>query len=70
VTADHAIAGASVSELGLPRHALIAVVTRGSDTIPPRGSTRIESGDRLLVLVPRSQLPELEDTFSRWRQRI
>lgn len=70
VTADHAIAGASVSELGLPRHALVAVVTRGSDTIPPRGSTRIESGDRLLVLVPRAQLPELEDTFTRWRQRV
>ena len=31
----------AVSELGLPRHALVAVVTRGAQTIPPRGSTRI-----------------------------
>lgn len=70
VAADHAIAGVAVSELGLPRHALIAVVARGTDTIPPRGSTRIEPGDRLLVLIPRPQLPELEDVFTRWRQRI
>jgi cell volume regulation protein A len=70
VAGDHAIAGATVSDLGLPRHALVAVVTRGSETIPPRGSTRIEPGDRLLVLVPRPQLPELEDVFTRWRQRI
>ncbi len=70
VAGDDAIAGVAVSELGLPRHALIAVVARGAETIPPRGSTRIEAGDRLLVLVPRPQLPDLEDVFTRWRQRI
>jgi potassium/hydrogen antiporter len=66
----HAIAGSLVRELGLPRTALIAVVTRGNETIPPRGSTLIESGDRLFVLAPRSMRPELEDVFVRWRRRV
>jgi potassium/hydrogen antiporter len=70
VAPDHAIAGAAVRELGLPRSALVAVVTRGDETIPPRGSTVVEPGDRLLVLAPRSMRPELEDVFARWRRRI
>jgi potassium/hydrogen antiporter len=70
VAPDHAIAGAAVRELGLPRTALVAVVARGDETIPPRGSTVIEPGDRLFVLAPRSMRPELEDVFSRWRRRI
>jgi cell volume regulation protein A len=70
VAGDHAIAGAVVRELGLPRTALIAVVARGHETIPPRGSTVIESGDRLFVLAPRDSRPELEDVFARWRRRV
>jgi cell volume regulation protein A len=70
VAADHAIAGAAVRELGLPRSALIAVVSRHGDTIPPRGSTVVEPGDRLFVLVPRPKRAELEDVFARWRRRV
>jgi cell volume regulation protein A len=70
VASDHAIAGSAVRELGLPRSALIAVVTRGSDTIPPRGSTVLEPGDHLFVLVPRDLRADLEDVFSRWRRRV
>jgi cell volume regulation protein A len=70
VSGDHAIAGAVVRELGLPRTALVAVVARGHETIPPRGSTVIESGDRLFVLAPRDNRPELEDVFARWRRRV
>ena len=70
VAGDHAIAGAAVRELGLPRSALIALVARGGDTIPPRGSTVLEPGDRLFVLAPRTNRPELEDVFTRWRRRV
>jgi cell volume regulation protein A len=70
VSADHAIAGAAVRELGLPREALVAVVGRGDDAIPPRGSTRIEAGDVLFVLVPHGKRPEVEDVFERWRRRV
>ncbi len=70
VAADHAIAGAAVRELGLPREALVAVVVRDDDAIPPRGSTRIEAGDVLFVLVPHGKRPEVEDVFERWRRRV
>ena len=70
VSDDHAIAGAAVRELGLPRSALIAVVTRGDHTIPPRGGTRIQAGDRLFVLAPRDSRAALEDVFLRWRRRV
>ena len=70
VAPDHAIAGAAVRELGLPRTALVAVVARHGATIPPRGSTVIQPGDRLFVLAPRSMRPALEDVFGRWRRRV
>jgi cell volume regulation protein A len=70
VSEEDAIAGAAVRELGLPRSALIAVVARGEDTIPPRGSTLVEPGDRLFVLAPHAARPALEDVFARWRRRI
>ena len=65
VSPNHSIAGAAVRELGLPRSALVAAVARGTDSIPPRGSTMIEAGDRLFVLVPRSMRADLEDDFAR-----
>lgn len=70
VAPDHAIAGAAVREVGLPRAAIIAVVVRDDNPIPPRGSTVIEAGDRLYVLAPRSLRPAVEDVFSRWRRRV
>ena len=70
VAADHAIAGSAVRELGLPREALIAVLVRGDEAIPPRGSTTVEPGDVLFILAPDGKSPELEDVFARWRQRI
>jgi potassium/hydrogen antiporter len=70
VAGEHAIAGAAVRELGLPRSALIALVSRRDETIPPRGGTVVEPGDRLFVLAPRTVRPELEDVFSRWRRRV
>jgi cell volume regulation protein A len=70
VADDHAIAGSVVRELGLPREALVAVVVRGDEALPPRGSTRIEAGDVLFVLVPFGKRAEVEDVFARWRQRV
>lgn len=70
VAPDHAIAGAAVREVGLPRNAIIAVVDRNDDSFPPRGSTIIEPGDRLFVLAPRSIGQHVEDVFARWRRRV
>ena len=70
VADDHAIAGAAVREVGLPRAAIIAVVVRDDVSIPPRGSTVIEPGDRLYVLAPHGLRPAIEDVFSRWQRRV
>jgi cell volume regulation protein A len=56
-----------VRDLGLPREALVNVIVRGDEAIPPRGSTRIESGDRLHVLVREEVVPEFEGLIERWQ---
>jgi voltage-gated potassium channel len=38
-----------VSDLGLPKGALIAAVLRGNDVLIPRGDTVIRSGDTLVI---------------------
>jgi potassium/hydrogen antiporter len=70
VSPDHAIAGSLVRELGLPRTAIVAVIVRGDDSIPPRGSTVIEADDRLYVLAPHADQAAVEDVFERWRRRV
>ncbi|MFL5844891.1 MAG: potassium/proton antiporter [Solirubrobacteraceae bacterium] len=63
---DDAIVGARVRQLGLPREALVNIVVRGSQAIPPRGSTRIEAGDRLHLLVRQEAAVEVERIRERW----
>jgi cell volume regulation protein A len=67
IAPDDAIAGCLVRELGLPRDALLNVMVRGDQAIPPRGSTKLEAGDRLHVLVRQDQAREVTDLFDRWR---
>jgi potassium/hydrogen antiporter len=70
VAPNHAINGSAVRELGLPRDALVAVIDRDGEGIPPRGSTIVQAADRLFVLVPPRRRPDLEDVFTRWRRLI
>src|SRR3954463_4906693 len=67
VGAGDAIAGLRVRELGLPRDALLNVIVRGEQAIPPRGSTRIEEGDRLHVLVRQEAAMDFSRLLQRWR---
>jgi cell volume regulation protein A len=67
VKPDDAIVGARVRQLGLPREALLNILVRGEQAILPRGSTRIESGDRLNVLVRQEASVELNRLLDRWR---
>nr|MDQ3934311.1 potassium/proton antiporter [Actinomycetota bacterium] len=50
VDASDAIVGARVRDLGLPREAVVNVIVRGDEAIPPRGATRLRAGDRVHVL--------------------
>ena len=67
VRRDDAVVGRRVRELGLPREALLNVIVRGQQAIPPRGSTTIESGDRLHVLVRQEVAVEFRQLLELWR---
>jgi cell volume regulation protein A len=59
--------GVRVRDLGLPREALVNVLVRGDEALPPRGSTRLEAGDRLYIVARQSAVAALEDARERWR---
>jgi potassium/hydrogen antiporter len=63
-----AVVGHMVKELGLPREALVNVIVRQRSAIPPRGSTEIQAGDELHVLVRREAHEEVERLSDRWRE--
>ena len=62
-----ALVGRPVRELGLPREALLNVIVRGERAIPPRGSTVIQAGDQLHVLVRQEAAVEFRELLRRWR---
>jgi potassium/hydrogen antiporter len=68
VGAEDAIAGRRVRDLGLPRDALVSVIVRGDEAVLPRGSTRIEPGDRLHVVVRSEVAASMPDLLERWRR--
>ena len=68
VQAHYAAAGRRVRELDLPRDALLNIIVRGNTAILPRGSTRIEPGDRLNLLVRQEAATELRPLLARWRE--
>jgi cell volume regulation protein A len=67
VKAGDAAVGRTIKDLGLPREALVNLIVRDQAAIPPRGSTEIESGDELHVVVALEQLPEFERITACWR---
>jgi cell volume regulation protein A len=62
-----AVVGHPVRELGLPREALLNVVVRGERAIPPRGSTIIEAGDQLHMIVRQEVAVEFRNVMRMWR---
>jgi cell volume regulation protein A len=68
IAPEDAIVGKRIRELGLPRDALVNVIVRGTEAIPPRGSTVLEAGDRLHILVRHDAATEVEALFDRWRE--
>ena len=67
VKADDAAAGVRVRDLQLPRDALLNVIVRGEQAIPPRGSTEVAAGDMLHVLVRQEVAIEFSALLERWR---
>lgn len=48
---DSRAAGRRLSEIALPDSVVVAMITRKSDIIPPRGSTLLQAGDHLFVVL-------------------
>lgn len=67
VAAEHAAAGRLVRELELPREALLNLIIRGDRALPPRGSTRVQAGDHLHILVRQEATVEFRRLLERWR---
>jgi cell volume regulation protein A len=67
VGAGDAIVGLAVRDLGLPREAVVNVIVRAGQAIPPRGSTRVVAGDRLHVLYREEASRQLVSLTSSWR---
>ena len=58
------VSGAHVRDLGLPPEAVVVVIVRDREAVPPRGSTEIRAGDRVYVLVRGSARPGVLDVFT------
>jgi potassium/hydrogen antiporter len=61
-----AAAGHPVRDLELPREALVNVIVRDGNAIPPRGSTELQEGDELHVLVRSELREEVEALTKKW----
>ena len=68
VAEDDAVVGARVRDLGLPREAVVNVIVRGREAIPPRGSTVLRAGDRLHVLLRSELSRDVHTIVERWRK--
>ncbi|MGH2953720.1 MAG: potassium/proton antiporter [Solirubrobacterales bacterium] len=67
VEPEDAAVGRMVKDLGLPRDALVNLILREGSAIPPRGSTEIQAGDELHIVVRQDAYPEVEGLAERWR---
>jgi potassium/hydrogen antiporter len=67
VRSGDAVVGHPVRELGLPREALLNVIVRGERAIPPRGSTIVQAGDQLHMIVRQEVAVEFQDVMRLWR---
>jgi cell volume regulation protein A len=61
------VGGKSIVELGLPRDSLIVLVSRNERFLVPSGSTVLEEGDTILVLVNKENLPVVRGILGRQR---
>ncbi|MBI5104505.1 MAG: potassium/proton antiporter [Solirubrobacterales bacterium] len=64
---EDAAVGVPVRDLGLPREAVVNVIVREGQAIPPRGSTRVAAGDRLHVLYREEASREVMNLLRSWR---
>jgi cell volume regulation protein A len=60
-----AIVGHRLRELALPAGVLVSVISRGEEAIAPRGSTLLQRGDHLHIIVRRDAADRVDELFRR-----
>lgn len=65
ITPDSQVAGRMVKQLALPEGVVIALVARQQSLIPPQGSTRIEAGDHVILVMRPEARPLVNKIFRR-----
>jgi cell volume regulation protein A len=59
-----AVTGRTVEEMRLPDGAIVALISRSGQLIPPRGTTRLKSGDHLFVIAKTRERAAVERVFA------
>lgn len=63
VVEDSRVEGRRVAEIDLPRGAILGSIQRGEEIIIPRGDTRVERGDRVMVFALPLAIEETTEYF-------
>ena len=61
---NSSVAGRTIVELGLPNDSLIVLIIRNEEFLVPSGGTVLESGDTILALVNKQNLPNVRKLLS------
>jgi cell volume regulation protein A len=64
ISPSSAVAGRNLGDLMLPDNAVVALVSRGNQLIPPRGGTRLQAGDHLFVIAHPGERPTVDRIFT------
>ncbi|MEX0820221.1 MAG: potassium/proton antiporter [Pirellulaceae bacterium] len=65
VDADTRVAGRLVRDLALPEEVVVALIVRNKQTLLPKGSSRIEAGDHVIVVLRPAVRPMVDRVFAR-----
>jgi cell volume regulation protein A len=68
VPEDSEVIGRQLVDLGLPKSALIVLLSRNDAFLVPRGSTVLQPGDRMLVLVEKDDMEEFRKVIGAKRR--
>jgi potassium/hydrogen antiporter len=69
VEQSDALVGTRIAELRLPEPAVLMLIVRDDQAIPPRGNTTIEAGDRVYIFARSEARPEVEAAIAEWQRR-
>jgi trk system potassium uptake protein TrkA len=61
---NHALEGRALSELGIPKGILVALVGRDKKVFVPDGTTRLKTGDHVILFASTAQMPTAAEIFA------